>query len=216
MTETVQRSVILESGDRLTRAEFHRRYCARPDIKRAELIEGVVYVASPTRFGVHGKQHGLMALWLGTYAAVTPGIEVGDNATVFLDADNEVQPDVCMFRVPAARHGARVTDDNYIEGAPELVGEVAASSASYDLYDKLNVYRRNSVQEYIVWRVLDNEIDWFRLREGVYQRLQPDARGVITSEVFPGLRLHVPKMLAADRAGVLAELGHVPPQSPGE
>ena len=204
MTETLQRPALLESDDRLTRAEFHRRCCARPDIKQAEL-EGVVYVASPTRFTVHGRQHGLAAGWLFAYAAVTPGVEVGDNATVFLDGDNEVQPDVCLFRV-APVGSARLTDDGYIEGAPELVMEIAASSASYDLHDKLGVYRRTGVQEYLVWRVLDNAIDWFRLRGGEYVRLQPDARGVVASEVFPGLRLHVPAMLAGDRAAVLAAL----------
>ena len=205
MTETLQRPVMLESGDRLTRAEFHRRYCARPDIKKAELVEGVVYVASPTRFTVHGRQHGLAAGWLFAYAAVTPGVEVGDNATVFLDGDNEVQPDVCLFRV-APVGSARLTDDGYIEGAPELVMEVAASSASYDLHDKLRAYLRSGVQEYIVWRVLDAQIDWFRLRAGDYVRLQPDARDVIASEDFPRLRLHVPAILAGDRAAVLAAL----------
>ena len=197
--------VLLESGDRLTRAEFHRRYCARPDIKKAELIEGVVYVASPVRAQVHGRPHGLVMLWLGTYAARVPGVEVFDNATVFLDADNEVQPDAFLLRVPPVAGGARITEDGYIEGAPPFVAEIAASSASYDLHDKLRAYRRAGVQEYVVWRVLDGQIDWFRLRAAVYERLEPDARGVIASEIFPGLRLAVPQMLAGDRAGVLVE-----------
>lgn len=47
----------LESGDRLTRPEFERRYAAAPHIKKAELIEGVVYVASPLRHEQHGKPH---------------------------------------------------------------------------------------------------------------------------------------------------------------
>jgi Uma2 family endonuclease len=207
MSRTVGPPVPLESGDRLTRAEFHRRYCARPDIRKAELVEGVVYVASPTRFTVHGKQHGIVTTWLGTYAASTPGVELGDGATVYLDADNEVQPDACLFCLPSRRgQGARLTDEGYIEGAPDLVVEVAASSVSYDLHDKLEVYRRNGVLEYVVWRVLDNAVDWLRVHEGEYARVEPDARGVIESAVFPGLRLHVQKLLAGDYAGVLAEL----------
>ena len=194
----------LESGDRLTRAEFHRRYCARPDINKAELVEGVVYVASPTRFGVHGEQHANVVAWLGVYKANTPGVRLGDNATVRLDADNEVQPDAFLWREEPG--GPRLTEDGYIEGAPQLVVEVAASSASYDLHDKLRAYRRNGVREYIVWRVLDAAIDWFRLRDGDYVRVEPDAQGVIESDAFPGLRLHVAKMLAGDSAGVLAEL----------
>jgi hypothetical protein len=46
----------LESGDRLTRAEFERRYKATPETFKAELIEKVVYVASPVRV-FHGNPH---------------------------------------------------------------------------------------------------------------------------------------------------------------
>jgi Uma2 family endonuclease len=198
----------LESGDRLTRAEFHRRYCARPDIKKAELVEGVVYVASPIRFEGHGEEHGWIVGWLAAYVARTPGVRLGDNATVYLDAENEVQPDAFLWRPEPG--GPRLTEDRYIEGAPQLVVEISASSASYDLHDKLRGYRRNGVQEYVIWRVLDRAIDWLRLREGEYARVEPDARGVIESVAFPGLRLQVAKLLAGDLAGVLAELDSAP------
>lgn len=206
MAKVVSAYVPLESGDRLTRAEFHRRYCARPDIKKAELVEGVVYVASPTRFDVHGEQHGSMTGLMYAYRARTPGVRLGDNATVFLDADNELQPDVCLFRDPPPPGGARLTDKGYIEGAPQLVVEIAASSASYDLHDKLRAYRRAGVAEYVVWVVLEEEIIWFRLHEGEYLRVQPDAAGVIESTAFPGLRLAVAAMLADDHQAVLAAL----------
>jgi Uma2 family endonuclease len=119
-----------------------------------------------------------------------------------------MQPDACLWREEPG--GPRLSEDDYIEGAPQLVVEVAASSASYDLHDKLRAYRRNGVREYVVWRVLDRAIDWFRLRAGEYARVEPDARGVIESEVFVGLRLNVAKMLAGDAAGVLAELERAP------
>jgi Uma2 family endonuclease len=156
--------VSLESGDHLTRDEFHRRYSARPDIKKAELVEGVVYVSSPVRFGHHGQKHGFVVTWLGTYAAQTPGALLGDNVTVFLDDRDEVQPDAFLLRSEPG--GPRVTDDDYIVGAPQLVVEIAASSVSYDLHEKKEAYRRNGVREYVVWRVLDNAIDWLRLRDG--------------------------------------------------
>jgi Uma2 family endonuclease len=197
--------VPLESGDRLTRAEFHRRYCARPDIGRAELVEGVVYVASPTRFSVHGWQHGGMVTWAGAYVARTPGVQLAVETTVFLDAETEVKPDAILFRDPPAGSIA-IDEEGYLIGAPELVIEVAASSASYDLHDKMEAYRRAGVQEYIAWQVYERRIDWFRLREGQYGRLEPDVQGIIASEVFPGLRLDVAKMLARDYAGVLAAL----------
>jgi Uma2 family endonuclease len=194
---------VLESGDRLTREEFHRRYCTRPDIKKAELVEGVVYVASPVR-SLHAAPHARVVVWLGTYQARTPGTRLDDNATVRLDGRNEVQPDACLWREEP--DGPRLSADGYIEGAPQLVVEVAASSASYDLHDKLNAYRRNGVLEYVVWRVLDGAIDWFRLEAGEYVRVAPNERGLIESAHFPGLRLDVAKLLAGDVAGVLAEL----------
>jgi Uma2 family endonuclease len=200
----------LESGDRLTRAEFHRRYEARPDIRRAELIEGVVYVASPTRFDLHDEQAASMVFWLKAYVAYHPEARSGGSATLFLEGDNEVQPDAFAFLARPEGPGARQNEEGYIEGAPQLVVEVAASSAVYDLSTKKELYRRQGVLEYIVWRVLDRAIDWFRLQEGEYVRVEPDERGVIESVVFPGLRLPVEKMLAGDNAGVLAELAADP------
>ena len=202
LTET---GVSLEVGDHLTREEFHRRYSARPDIKRAELVEGVVYLGSPVRFDRHGQPHGLVVVWLGTYAARVPGLMVGDNATVFLDDNNEYQPDAFLWRVEPG--GPQLTPDGYIDGAPRLVVEVAASSVSYDLHEKKEVYRRNGVGEYLVWRTLDGALDWFELRDSVYVAREPDASGTIESSQFPGLRLHVPSLLAGDAAGVLAALG---------
>jgi Uma2 family endonuclease len=196
--------VSLETGDHLTREEFHRRYLLRPDIKKAELVEGVVYVPSPVRFDRHAEQTGAVVLWLGTYASRTPGVRFGNEGTIFLDGGNEPQPDAVLWRPePGA---ARLTEDGYLEGAPQLVVEVAASSVSYDLHEKKEAYRRNGVREYVVWRVLDAAIDWFRLADGVYVQVQPDADGLIESEQFPGLRLDVVRMLAGDLTSVLAAL----------
>ncbi len=198
----------LENGDVLTRVEFERRYEAMPHLKKAELIEGVVYVPSPVRHRYHGHQHTHMTGWLGQYEAHTPGVEASDNATVRLDLDNEPQPDVLLFIDPACGGQARIDADGYIEGAPELVAEVASSSASYDLHAKLRVYRRNGVREYIVWRVLDQEIDWFVLRAGQYERVPLDAEGLYRSEVFPGLWLDPAALLRGDLATVLAVVQH--------
>lgn len=196
----------LESGDRLTRAEFERRYAAMPDVKKAELINGVVYMGSPVRFGKHGQPHARLLTWLGTYAALTQGVGLGDNTTVRLDADTEPQPDALLRIEPEAGGTSRISADDYVEGVPELVAEVASSTASYDLHDKMDAYRRAGVQEYLVWRVDDGQIDWFALRDGAYVRLTPDASGVTSSRVFPGLRLALPALLAGDVAQVMAEL----------
>ncbi|MBS3933257.1 MAG: Uma2 family endonuclease [Truepera sp.] len=194
----------LESGDRLTRVEFERRYETMPEIKKAELIEGVVYMPSPARFRQHAQPHAQIMTWLGVYGAATPGVQVGDNATVRLDLDNEAQPDA-LLRL--ARGGkSHLGNDDYLEGAPELIAEIAASSASYDLHDKLKVYRRNGVQEYLVWQRYEKRLDWFQLRDTGYLSLAPDEAGVLHSQVFPGLRLVVAALLAGNVAQVLAVL----------
>ena len=202
----VAKTPMLENGDRLTRCEFERRYAARPDVKKAELIEGVVHMPSPVRLGAHAEPHSAIQAVLSVYAAYTPGVGVADNATVRLDLDNETQPDV-LLRIDAEAGGrSRVSDDDCLEGAPELIVEVAASSASIDMHAKRNVYRRNGVQEYIVWRTHEQRIDWFELVEGEYRPLPSDGEGVIRSRAFPGLRLAVNALLEGDLASALAEL----------
>ena len=193
----------LENGDRLTRAEFERRYEAERDVKKAELIEGIVYMPSPTRSGSHARPHASLVGWLFAYVASTPGVQLNDNPTIRLDLDNEPQPDVALLIDPAAGGQTRVSEDDYIEGAPELVAEIAASSASYDLHDKLHAYRRNGAQEYLVWRTLDRRFDWFELVDGLYRLRQPDVSGVVHSQVFPGLRLAVDALLRGDLPAVM-------------
>ncbi|MDX2099318.1 MAG: Uma2 family endonuclease [Leptolyngbyaceae cyanobacterium bins.59] len=193
----------LENGDRLTRCEFERRYAAMPQVKKAELIEGVVYMASPVRV-IHSQPHGSIMGWLWTYSVATPGVSAYDNPTVRLDADNEPQPDAVLRLETGGR--SRISDDGYLEGAPELVVEVAASSASYDLHDKLRVYRRNGVQEYIVWRTYSQQIDWFYLEAGEYQSLPLAADGVLRSRQFPGLWLAADRLLAGNLPEVLSVL----------
>lgn len=86
----------LENGDKLTRSEFKRRCHAMPNLKKAELIEGVVYMAAALRYKSHGEPHAYIMSWLGVYKAATPGVGIADNTTVCLDADNEPQPDALM------------------------------------------------------------------------------------------------------------------------
>ncbi len=189
-----------------TRTEFERRYQEMSHIKKAELIEGVVYVASPVRMASHGRPHAVLVGWLLVYKAATSGVDLADNATVRLDIDNEPQPDALLRLEPEVSGNSKISEDDYVEGAPELIAEIAASSASYDLNDKLNAYRRNGVQEYIVWQIYENNLDWFSLEEGKYVNLQPDATGVIHSQTFPSLWLPVTALLEGNSAEVLAVL----------
>jgi Uma2 family endonuclease len=193
----------LESGDRLTRPEFERRYAAAPHIKKAELIEGIVYVASPLRFQQHAEPHSRLHGWLWTYQIATPGLRLGIEPTVRLDLDNEPQPDIVLILDEVLGGQSRLTEDGYLEGVPELVVEIAASSSAIDLGNKLQAYRRNGVQEYIVWQVFENQLEWFQLVDGEYRSLVPDQDGIIRSQMFPGLWLAVEALLSNQMAQVL-------------
>jgi Uma2 family endonuclease len=182
----------LESGDRLTRTEFERRYEATPEKFKAELIEGVVYAASPVRV-FHGNPHFNLITWLGVYSTATPGVSGSDNATTRLDMDNEPQPDA-LLRIETGGTST-ISEDGYIEGAPELVAEIATSSAAIDLGAKRNAYRRNGVQEYLVWQTFENRFSWLRLQAEEFILIAPDADGIIRSNTFPGLWLAVPALL---------------------
>jgi Uma2 family endonuclease len=194
----------LENGDRLTRDEFMRRYEAMPGLKKAELIQGVVHVPSPVRHRYHGRQHSHLLAWLTHFEAGTPGVESGDNSTVCLDLENVPQPDCVFFVQPEHGGQVKIDEEGYIVGAPDLVAEVASSSASYDLHDKLRSFERNGVREYIVWRVLDRQIDWFILRGDRYEALAATPEGMLHSTVFPGLWLDPAALLRGDLAAVLA------------
>jgi len=193
---------ILENGDRLNRDEFEHRYTAS-NIKKAELIEGIVHVASPLRYTSHGKPHSQIIGWLVTYQSMVAGLEVGIEPTVRLDHDNEPQPDAVLFRLGG---NAQIDADGYITGAPELLAEIAASTVSYDLHSKKRTYERSGVKEYIVWRTLDGQIDWFILENGAYRNLEPDAAGIIRSQEFAGLWLNVNAILSSDMSTVLKTL----------
>ena len=123
-----------------------------------------------------------------------------------LDPFNEVQPDAFLRLEPEVGGRSHITSDDYIEGAPELIVEVAASSAAYDLYEKKRIYQRNGVQEYLVWQIYEQRLDWFSLDADEYEPLLPDAENIVRSEIFPGLHLHVSALLAGDLARVLSTL----------
>jgi Uma2 family endonuclease len=196
---------VLEPGDHLSGEEFDRRYEQRHDIHKAELVGGVVYMPSPVRIPEHGNPVSVINHWLTPYAFAREGIQVTNDGTLILGENDRVQPDVMMWTEGSGR--ARLNADGYLEGAPEFVVEVAASSAAYDLHAKMRSYERAGVHEYVVWRTVDGAIDWFELRDGTYRRVEPFADGFTESVVYPGLKMHVEGVLSGERARLEKSLG---------
>ena len=187
----------LKNGDNLTAAEFERRYEAMPPGMRAELIDGVVYLAAAVSHESHSEPHFDLITSLGLYKRATPGVVGGDNGTCRLDLENLPQPDVYLMIAPGLGGTAGVTD-GFVTGPPELVVEIANTSADYDLHQKLRVYRRNGVREYAVWQTLDARFDYFALDGGAYRSVPAEVDGTVRSRVLPGLWLNPSAVLHGD------------------
>jgi hypothetical protein len=200
----------LHNGDRMTRAEFHRIYERMPPGFKAELIGGIVYVASPLKVH-HGANHLPLGSLLWTYETRTPGVQSGDNATVLLGEESEPQPDLYLRILPEYGGQSRTTKKGFITGAPELVAEIAYSSRAIDLHAKRHDYGRHGVREYLVLSLREKRLYWFDLRAG--RELQPDADGVIRIHSFPGLWIDVASLLARDgRIAAVLEQGLATPE----
>jgi len=194
----------LQNGDRLSKAEFLRRYEAEKNVNKAELIGGIVYMGSPVSLDAHAVPHGRLIGWLTIYSFATSVVAILDNLTIDFGLGEVYQPDAVLCLL--AEYGGRLHrgERSVAQGAPELVAEVANSSASLDMNDKYRVYRDSGVEEYLVWRVAEEAIDWFVLDDGEYRPLSPDADGVLRSRRFPGLWLDPAALLADDRARIKA------------
>lgn len=196
----------LENGLRLSAAEFLRRYDAMPETKKAELIGGVVYMGSPVRYDQHGQPDHLLQGWLFTYQVATPGVRAGSNATLRLGPAHILQPDAVLMRTPECGGRTRLDEKGYLVGPPDLVIEIAASSAAIDFHEKREIYRAAGVSEFLLWRTEDEEIDWWSLQEGIYRELPGDELGVIRSRIFPGLWLDTRAALARDPGALVRTL----------
>jgi len=196
----------LENGAHLTAAEFLRRFQAMPEVKKAELINGVVIMASSVRLDQHGEPDGLIQGWLCNYCIATPGVKHAINSTTRLNPDDVPQPDGLLRLLPECGGQSRLDEKGYLQGAPELAVEVAASSASLDAREKLASYRRAGVREYLIWRTEDEAVDWFVLEEDEYRPLPAAADGLLRSRAFPGLWLDPQALLTGDGAKLMAQL----------
>lgn len=194
---------VLKNGDRMSADEFHRIYKQMPADFRAELVGGVVYVASPLTID-HSVSHSDLNGLFWTYAGNTPGVECGDSTTVLLGRKGEPQPDVYLRVLPEYGGQSTTTADRFVGGAPELVAEVSYSSWAIDLNGKYQDYLRGGVLEYVVLDLHDRQLRWFDLH--TEQELAAESDGVIRVRQFPGLWLHVDAVLQRDFRRMTATL----------
>jgi Uma2 family endonuclease len=195
----------LENGDHLDQPTFHARYEAMPEDCRAELVGGIVYMASPHK-DPHSKAQQLVSHWLGEYAEATPGTDALLNNTQILGPDSEPEPDGCLFILPEYGGQVHIDKDEYLNGAPELIVEVGSATESIDLNRKKLDYQKAGVREYVVLALRTQQVFWFIRQRGQYKEVPLPADGIFRSRVFPGLWLDAEAILSSDRRRVLAAL----------
>ncbi len=207
MSTVTEPKLKLENGDVLKKDEFLRRWEETPEVRHAELLEGVVYVNSAAISMRHGEPQGIILRWLYEYESHTPQVSVLPPVTSVLSEDDVPEPDAVML-IDHPKFGSCQTGENdFLEGSPELVVEIAASSASKDLHVKKRVYQKAGVKEYIVWRTIRTGFDWFVLKDGEYVSMEPDPEdGFLKSQVFPGLWLDLEPLLAMDKRKMIERM----------
>jgi Uma2 family endonuclease len=193
----------LHNGDQMTRAEFHRAYERTEEKFKAELIRGIVYVASPLTLG-HGVNHLPLGTALFAYGSRTPGTQAADNATILLGDESEPQPDLFLRILPEYGGQSRTTRDDYVEGAPELIAEIANTSRSIDLHGKLEDYTQHGVREYLVLTLGEGRLRWFDLQN--CKELRADSEGICRIRCFPGLWIDERAVIEKDFARLITVL----------
>ena len=200
---------LLHEGDRLDGQEFLHRWEAMPELKRAELIDGVVFMASPVALD-HSTTHHDVNTWIGLYRGATPGCQAGTDGTWVMGPKDMPQPDIFLRILPA--FGGQSTDaGKYAAGAPELIVEVSGSSLSRDLGIKLDLYRRAGVREYLTVQLQPRAVIWRQLARSRYREIPADEDGVLRSRIFPGLWLDAQALSKGKLAGA-AERGLASPE----
>lgn len=194
-----------ENGERMDQKTFHALYLQTPPGFKAELIGGVVHMASPVS-GFHSVPNSVTGTWLGVYAAETLGTQSCTDSSAILSEESEPQPDQCLRITEQAGGRSRWNEQRYLIGAPELAIEVANSTAVIDLNEKLRDYERYGVREYLVVVMRERQVRWFVRRKDRFTAMKPDADGVLKSKVFPGLWLDTAGAFDETAARLLATL----------
>ncbi len=193
----------LSEGMPLSRAEFDQL----GECRGLERLNGRLCLPPAAfRHRDHGQPHAILAFWATSYIASTSGIEISVASTVKMDADNDPEPDLSLFRTKSFGGRVILDPEGYLVGAPELAAEVSASTTYKDLTVKYKLYQKHGVNEYIVWNTEVGKFDWFELHDGRYQLRPTPEDGIYRSSVFPGLWLDYQSLQAFDYQGVLATL----------
>ena len=161
-------------------------YALVPDRQKADLLDGVIYVASPDTY--HGDQYTnfLARLLAGFCEARDLGKVFGSRFAFRLSPHRCPEPDVAV--VLASR--LHLVDDHGMTGGPDVAVEVVSrDSRTRDYRDKRRIYEESGVSEYWLVDPIKGRADFLVLEAGKYQSAVLDDGSIFRSRVLPGFFL---------------------------
>src|ERR1700744_3006816 len=121
------------------------------------------------------------------------GLVVLSPIDIFFDDDNVFQPDILFIQASRLNE---VIKQERISGAPDLVIEILSpSNAYYDLRQKMGVYEKYGVKEYIIVDPLQQDADLYAIKDGVYHLHQKAQKTeLLNSLLLPGLSFDLSRL----------------------
>jgi Uma2 family endonuclease len=161
-------------------------FCALvPDGQKADLIDGVIYLASPENIEHHRLNIWLIRLlWDYIDARRIVGEFFSSRIAFRLDKRESPEPDIAFV---AGQTAHLLINWGYVEGPPDWAAEIVSpESIDRDYHEKRLQYERYGVREYWIIDPLEQKmIAYRRARDGKYKEVRP-RKGIVTSKVIPG------------------------------
>jgi Uma2 family endonuclease len=157
--------------------------CLVQEDQKADLIEGVIYMASPD----NTRANELFMWFAGLIDLFVETLELGKvyglRVAFRLDENNAPEPDIAFVR---KKHVSRVRFGS-VNGSPDLAIEIVSpESVERDYEKKRAQYERAGVLEYWIVDEMKQEVIVLRLgANGKYREVRP-RKGELHSQALPG------------------------------
>jgi len=183
-------SPLSPDSDLVTVEEF---YCLVPDGQKADLIDGVIYMASPdTRRS--DRLGGFIKFLMQGYAAVQGLGEVYGSRFAFeLSQFRAPEPDAAFVRTERLH----LVSERRMVGGPDIAVEIVSrESRQRDYGEKKQLYADAGVSEYWIIDPLQRRVEFHRLHAGRYEPVPLEQNRIFRSAMLEGFWLDVEWLLA--------------------
>ena len=182
-------------------------FCALvKDGQKADLIDGVIYMASPDNTEANDLNAWLVMVVRGYARRKKLGNVYCSRVALRLNKRNSPEPDLLFVK----RERQHLVKRGYIDGPADLVMEIVSpDSIERDYIKKRRQYQRFGVPEYWIIDPLRRRVVFLRLEADGKYRAARAVKGVLSSDVLPGFRLRAAQLWRRplpDELNVLAEL----------